>query len=739
MGWKYRKRIKLAPGVTINLSRSGVSTTIGPRGANINIGKNGAYLNTGIPGTGLYNRQKLSGNNNKNPIQNSSSKGTCLNIGCGGLSLFMGIVFISNFITEKDIIFIFLAVSCIALAIFFLFLKNNKSSETHEFADASHSESPNPDVSTLTNTPSACDTFCGKYDSLFEIVAKFVVEKQTASAVEIQNKFGISQERTEKILNELEENYIVGPRNEYAQRAVLVNNYSSLLIITSDMVLKWCRESKDANTNNNINQSQNPIHVSHTITEAQYDFIKKECENLYYFIIKHIKNAQFQGEVDRMFCINNNDGTPWEIDLKIQFVIFADILRCFKGLGHDFKLDDDEENIGLYMFMFKYLQPEADVSYENRKLMKPTLKESFVNVLETTDVLNQNSSQMPANEFFLQNVFDNYNQELKTQYMTLIYRFASAVANADGVINETEKQWLAEIMQSKEKITLGNNGSSNVNKSNLNKNKMPTSSPFDELTELIGLATVKEEITKLSNFIKIQKLRERKGLKTSSVSYHCVFTGNPGTGKTTVARIIASIYKELGVIKKGHLIETDRSGLVAEYVGQTAVKTNKIIDSALDGVLFIDEAYSLVKSSKEDYGQEAIATLLKRMEDNRDRLIVILAGYRNEMKGFIDSNPGLQSRFNRYVDFSDYNAEELYEIFMKNVRSHDYYMDEGAKTKLKQILYETVENKDVNFGNARFVRNIFEKTLENQAMRLATEKRISEDMLKEINPADIQR
>lgn len=258
-----------------------------------------------------------------------------------------------------------------------------------------------------------------------------------------------------------------------------------------------------------------------------------------------------------------------------------------------------------------------------------------------------------------------------------------------------------------------------------------------ELKSLIGLSSVKKEIETLTNFIKIQKEREAKGLKTSQPSYHCVFTGNPGTGKTTVARIVAGIYKELGVLKSGHLVETDRSGLVAEYVGQTAVKTNKIIDSALDGVLFIDEAYSLISGSENDYGKEAIATLLKRMEDNRDRLVVILAGYTSEMQDFINSNSGLQSRFNRYIEFPDYSAEELYQIFELNTRKFDYSISDTVVEKLKAFFNDTVENKDKNFGNARFVRNFFEKTLENQANRLAREANLTIEKLTEISVEDI--
>lgn len=260
---------------------------------------------------------------------------------------------------------------------------------------------------------------------------------------------------------------------------------------------------------------------------------------------------------------------------------------------------------------------------------------------------------------------------------------------------------------------------------------------MSQLDELVGLDLVKNDVATLVNFIKIQNMRASKGMKAPSLSYHCVFTGNPGTGKTTVARILASIYKDLGILKKGHLVETDRSGLIAEYVGQTAVKTNKIIDSALDGVLFIDEAYSLVSNSQNDYGKEAIATLLKRMEDNRERLIVILAGYTQEMKAFIDSNPGLQSRFNRYLKFEDYSEEELLKIYLRNLKKFEYSITDEAIEKMKQLINKAVINKDHNFGNARWTRNIFERTLENQANRLATDNNISNEALTTITEHDI--
>ena len=268
-------------------------------------------------------------------------------------------------------------------------------------------------------------------------------------------------------------------------------------------------------------------------------------------------------------------------------------------------------------------------------------------------------------------------------------------------------------------------------------NEVLEGDPYKELDELIGLENVKREVRTLANFVKVQKMRKAQGLKTPKMSYHLVFTGSPGTGKTTVARI----YKDLGVLKKGHTVETDRSGLVAEYMGQTAVKTNAIIDSALNGVLFIDEAYALVpeRGNGQDYGQEAISTLLKRMEDDRDKLVVIIAGYPKEMQRFIDSNPGLQSRFTRYIDFPDYSAGELTDIFKMYVRKNQYTLTAESEQYLTQKLDSVVRHKERNFGNARYVRNMFEKCIQQQANRLSRQQNVSKAQLSELTLEDLQQ
>ncbi len=262
--------------------------------------------------------------------------------------------------------------------------------------------------------------------------------------------------------------------------------------------------------------------------------------------------------------------------------------------------------------------------------------------------------------------------------------------------------------------------------------------PMEELDELIGLENVKKEVKTLANYVKVQQERKAQGLKTAKLSYHLVFTGNPGTGKTTVARIVARIYRDLGILERGHLVETDRSGMIGQYVGQTAPRVNAMCDSAMNGVLFIDEAYALTQSGEQDYGKEAVATLLKRMEDNRDRLVVIVAGYPNEMEQFIKTNPGLESRFTRYIHFPDYTADELYRIFRLYMKKNQYAITKEAAEYLQKRLDNIVRNKDRNFGNARYVRNVFEKAIQCQANRLSTHSKVTPEELTEITLADIK-
>ncbi len=262
-------------------------------------------------------------------------------------------------------------------------------------------------------------------------------------------------------------------------------------------------------------------------------------------------------------------------------------------------------------------------------------------------------------------------------------------------------------------------------------NKELLEKEMSKLESLIGLDSVKKEVSTLVNLIRVRKIREEKGIANSPLSMHLVFSGNPGTGKTTVARMLAKIYKALGVLSKGQLIEVDRAGLVAGYIGQTAIKTKEVIDKAIGGILFIDEAYTLSKGDR-DYGQEAIDTILKAMEDNRDDFIVIVAGYPDEMRVFLASNPGLESRFNKFIEFKDYDSDELYNIFLSLCDENGFELSEGCQEYLLELCLKMYEEKDDRFANGRSVRNLFEKVVENQANRIA-------DMLDELDDEEIIR
>jgi SpoVK/Ycf46/Vps4 family AAA+-type ATPase len=346
---------------------------------------------------------------------------------------------------------------------------------------------------------------------------------------------------------------------------------------------------------------------------------------------------------------------------------------------------------------------------------------------------NSHSFKYLESLFYLNNlsIDANIKQKIKNSIETILIDYFTLIVNLDNQISDFEKEKYEEL----KRLLQLDYSTVKEDSSNTFSSDDSLEATLKELEELVGLSDIKNEVKSLINFAKVNEIRKAKGLPTVSLSLHSVFFGPPGTGKTTIARLISKSFKSLGILKKGHLIETDRSQLVAGYVGQTAIKTKEVLDKAIDGVLFIDEAYSL--SSDDDFGKEAIDTILKYMEDNRDRLIVIVAGYENEMGNFINSNPGLKSRFNKYFNFPNYSGSELLDILLRITAKNKLNMSDEAKSKLTYIINDAIFSEGKQFGNARYIRNLFEQIVQNQFMRVSQLENLEEDHLSEITISDL--
>jgi len=355
------------------------------------------------------------------------------------------------------------------------------------------------------------------------------------------------------------------------------------------------------------------------------------------------------------------------------------------------------------------------------------------------------------------NIYDRvYNTDLADMAKAMFFGYANAVAKADGEISRAEELALIqykELLYDPSRQRMRNTEwdaeiTEKLLQNRPNRQSKPERQPatasnledlLGDLNSLTGLEEVKGTVAQIVNFLKVQQIRKSKGLETQPVSRHLVFYGNPGTGKTTVARLLAQIYQALGMLSKGHLVETDRSGLVAGYVGQTALKVKDVVSSALGGVLFIDEAYALSSAAGNghDFGQEAIDTLLKLMEDHRDDLIVVVAGYTEKMNAFLSSNPGLRSRFNKFLCFEDYRPSQLVEIFELFCAKAGYQLCQPTRESLLRVFSILYEARDDAFGNARLARNLFEMSISNQANRIVALTDLSEETLSTITEADI--
>lgn len=340
-------------------------------------------------------------------------------------------------------------------------------------------------------------------------------------------------------------------------------------------------------------------------------------------------------------------------------------------------------------------------------------------------------------------ILELYDQQHGTQLSdaakAFFFRYVNAFVKADGRVTREEIEGIEtfkSLLYSPLPEASIADDAPIAQQANSVKTEQTLEAQLEKLNSLIGLENVKRDVQELVNFLKVQQMREAHGMAVTPVSKHLVFYGNPGTGKTTIARILAEVYKSMNILTKGHLIETDRAGLVAGFVGQTAIKVHEVVNRAIGGILFIDEAYTLTGENA-DFGSEAVDTLLKLMEDNRDNLIVIVAGYTDKMNTFLASNPGLKSRFNKFLHFEDYTPEQLQEIFAHFANSSGFKITPEAKMKLIQTFEKLSANKDNSFGNGRLARNIFESTVSNQANRIVHLPEINEHILSTIEASDI--
>lgn len=867
MGFRFRKRVRVLPGVYLNIGRNGVSTTIGPRGASLNIGKQGVFLNTGIPGTGIYRRDRLFGGK---PGQPGTEEGIAdipepTEINSAAVTTSEGLQGVQDEIIrayndrvelkeeldakEKERIELTGKIGRKENTFLGKLFTSDAKLDGLRVEEAELEEYIRELKVQLDDSPADINMHMDDEvrDRYMKVVEAFT-EMATSDKVwdvtaELQHGMGGNSgignavRRTEIQLKTESLDYIkcAFPAMHFrnANGAQLYIYPAFVLMLKTDRTMSlvdlrelrpefaqeffvsdpgeyppdaevaertWMHVNKDGSRNrrysynperyilryaifhfqakSGINERYqisnydkarnfanafvdylscivNPDAVapgedmpSAVVTREVFEHLMESVKIITAFLKKLESNRKFMQYVLRdidMGALGTDESTPENERAKLKFnvLVMHDLMRCFM-LFRDMGDLRSREAMAFLLLMF-YRQTGTEISYANHtKIYGEKFLSPYLTIYNT--IKPELQKEFPDDLIFkLPLILAHISRTLQEEVLAVLYRFASMVVKADGKVTSEEEKTLARIVKPTDLPAVVPQRTAATEKPEKDAANPPKVSeadddtdPMEELMALTGLTQVKESIRTLTNFIRVQQAREKQGMKAQQVSYHVVFTGNPGTGKTTVARLLAGVYKSLGVLKNGHLVETDRSGLIAEYAGQTAVKVNKVVDSALDGILFIDEAYALVSDGQDTFGREAVATLIKRIEDDRGRLIVILAGYSEEMIRFIETNPGFKSRFNRYMDFSDFTPDELLGIFLGMCTRTDYLLEDAAREKLHAIFNTAYQNRDRHFGNGRYVRNVFERTMEHQANRLSGMAALTHDLLRTITVEDIR-
>ncbi len=411
---------------------------------------------------------------------------------------------------------------------------------------------------------------------------------------------------------------------------------------------------------------------------------------------------------------------------KAEHFFLSDII----SISERKMLEDNEKTLFTFAYYYdalrnKHFADEKAIHTLNKLVTTQEFRENLKNIRKQCVIASENGTQTN----FLLPVLSDTKHHALSEMERHFEKFIQFSYN----LNAESKTVLKDILAENKTVTQNANSQVSFPPENDTLEIV-----LEELHQLIGLEAVKRDINELINLLEIQKKRSAEGLKNIEIALHTVFLGPPGTGKTSVARLLSRIFKHLGFLSKGQMYETDREGMVAGFVGQTATKVDKAVQESLGGVLFVDEAYSLTQNSLgNDYGAEAVNTMLKRMEDHRDDLAVVVAGYTEPMKLFVESNPGLRSRFNRYFVFDHFKPSEMFQIFETFCQKADFILTEGATEKLNDTFELLYTKKDEGFGNARVVRNLFEKCVQNQANRIIKLPQINQEILKAISEEDV--